>query len=383
MRLTRRVSWSTDAGMSLVGVLVGMGLFGMLMVVGTRLATQEGARSRHLEDRGRVDHVHDYLQNSLSCVQTLKDQVNDCAVNRFITARDHTGKVLINKFPRRTILDKDVELRARCEAQDGYFEIEPDFRLIQPDGRLRQDRMTGKEANWQPLMDGAPFACPCLTLPPSNRPRPPVAVAGGMVRSTLFFGNVAVDPGASRVDACTKFGLTPFPLSAPSTLAVTTFVLPTNLLTDLIANHEISSLELTAFAHQFLMGLDRVGIDFAAIDASASLDSIPNIYSAYGYVHLTDLKMRDGVPRGKVAINVFEHFTGATALGIGSLQDATNLVKPMSPLVPPKRVFNDVDLRNVKISVRIYANSYDSVQYRAVRLNAWAKKPIAQVAACR
>lgn len=382
MKHLRRHHLRSVSGMSLMSTIVGIALFGLFVVITTRLATQDGARSRHLEDRGRVDHIHAYIRNSLSCTQTLKDQRNICLANGYVNVRDHAGRSLIERAPKRTVLDELVELKARCVAEDGHYLIEPSYRLRKLDGTIHKDKLTGKVTEWKPFTEGVPFACACFQAPAASIALRPAAAAGGYVRSTLFYSNVAVDPGATGVDDARAFGLTPYPLSPPTTLSRTTFQIPADVLSDLVANQGVESIELTAFAHQFLRGLDRVGIDFQAIGISESLDSIPNIYSAYGYVHLSDLRVQNGIPRGKVNLRTFEHSTGATALGITSIQDATSLIRPMSPVVPPSHVFNDADLRDLKITVRLYADTYDSVQYRALRVNLWGKQAVPEVGAC-
>ena len=254
------------------------------------------------------------------------------------------------------------------------------------DDDTREDGDTGSDDNKDetpPLTgeDDVKIEDGCINISGSTNNAGGQQSAGN--RTTFYFGNKAVDPSKSGSDPAKepRFGFTPYPISPAATLETTTFELTPAFLRRFVKNTTQHHLEVTAFAHQFGNGMDRVQISFEGAQ-KFSAQSIPNIYSSYGYINIANIKLVGQVVRGDIEMHAFGHGDGGASLGIKSLQDATNLLHQVANVVPASVIQKNVKLDNAVIRVRLDATKYDSVQYRAVRGNYWGKNSEALAKPC-
>ncbi len=358
---------SSEAGLTLMSVMATVGLFGVLIVAGAGMLKRYADQRSHLDIKDRVDDVHSYIRNSMSCLRTLQDQKAACLAGEYVTVRDHVARTLITMPPTVKRYGKNVELRARCQVDDGFYTLAVEYDRRR-DGHILNDRLTTNKAlDWSSLTNGVPLACPCVAMPPSGLPDvPPAGPYPGLVRTTFYFAKEAFTPARAGVGA----------------MALTTFRLPSMMLADLILNQQVKLVEFTAFTHQFKSGLDRVGIDFSSGGVNWTSNSPSNIYSSFGYLQISDIRLDRGILRGTVAIHTFGYLSGGSTLSLGSGHDGTNFIRPVAKTVPPSKVFTDIDLSAIVVKIRLYADSYDSVQYRALRVNLWAKTIVPLPTAC-
>jgi len=216
----------------------------------------------------------------------------------------------------------------------------------------------------------------CVAMPDSTT-NTSSEKSGSQFRTTFFHEVVAVDPGKTGVDAAKDHGLTPFQVSPDSTLAKKDFEFKSQALKKIIADG-VSEVEIFVFAHQFRMGLDKISIHLKLADETLSDTSQTNIYSAYGFLSIKNLVVKNGIPHGDVDIFSFNYDpAGNTALDQkirasgASAQDGTKIVGPASENTTAKISKKGIELDGFKVTIEIGANSYDSVQYRAIRANLW------------
>lgn len=216
----------------------------------------------------------------------------------------------------------------------------------------------------------------CIRVPGSTL-KDESSKSGTLYRTTYFHENVAVDPGKTGRDLATKFKLTPYPVSPDEKLAKSVFTLSKSALKAII-DDGTTEIEYFAFAHQFDKGLDKISLKFKTRSKTLSDVSSTNIYSAYGYISIKNMELKDGVPYGDVDLYSFNYNpNGNTALDgklrvNPSVQDATGIVGPASEATTPKVSEDGVKLDGFTATIQIGADSYDSVQYRALRANLWA-----------
>ncbi len=224
-----------------------------------------------------------------------------------------------------------------------------------------------------PLDSGVPDAsAACITVedPAKGVPSSKKATDSTADKHTFFFKSIAVDPKMTGIDGSMGYGLTPYPISAGG-LESTTFKLTREFLLRAAGTPNLRELEWLTFAHQFGAGLDTVEITVKLSGQTLNAKAQPNIYASYGYASFTNFKQEGDKILADVAVHAFGHYQGATDLGIGSLQDATDFLVPAKGKVPPSKTATQVDIVDAEINVKIGADTYDSVQYRALRGQSW------------
>lgn len=218
----------------------------------------------------------------------------------------------------------------------------------------------------------------CIALPPGSTGTSG-SQSGDTFRNTLFHRNVAVDPGRTGVDPAPTYpGYRPYPISPDAELSSTEFALSLPLLRALI-DQGVTEVEYFVFAHQFGSGLDKIAVTLVTAAGELRDVSNVNIYSAYGYLSVRNLRRSGDTVIGDVQIKSFNYDPN----GVGPLydkiravsaspQDGTDLVGPAAVESVAKVDRKDYDLNGFKATIEIDADSYDSVQYRALRATLWA-----------
>ncbi len=207
--------------------------------------------------------------------------------------------------------------------------------------------------------------------------------SGGKVKTTVFHRSVATDPGKTGADPATGYpGYKPYTISPDSELAVTEFRQEKKELIALL-NSGVSEIEYFAFAHQFGKGLDRIKISIDFSGETLTDTSNVNIYSAYGYLSIKNLKKDGDKVTGDVEIKSFNYDPAGTGPLFDKLrsvtvsaQDASDIVGPASEQSDPKVSKKGADLSKIKVTIGIDAQAYDTVQYRAIRANLWSVKAV-------
>ncbi|MCX6119046.1 MAG: hypothetical protein NT027_16035 [Proteobacteria bacterium] len=198
----------------------------------------------------------------------------------------------------------------------------------------------------------------------------------------VFYQNVAVDPGNTNNHVLTA-GYKAYPISPKESLSDQVIPVSMKVLAEQGPNAE---LELFGFSHQFQNGLDTCNISFKSKDANLSAVNTPNIYSSYCYLFIKNVKKDGDRYIGDVSLDSvsFQRRSSDPLLArieradpsAGGGQDATNLLKTsISSDVKPKFTKQNVDLTDLEIKVKLGADSYDSVQYRALKAQIWSDKP--------
>ena len=171
-------------------------------------------------------------------------------------------------------------------------------------------------------------------------------------------------------------------------LAQTTFEISNKQLSDLAANNS-GELEFIVFAHQFGRGYDRIALEVTTGTDKLTDVSPTNIYSAYGYVSIKNIKIVENIPHGDIDVFSFNYNPNETGvlhdkLKINpSVRDATDLIGPASEATTARVSKKDVILTGLKVDVEIDATLYDSVQYRAIRVNSYGPTPLDQLILCK
>lgn len=270
-----------------------------------------------------------------------------------------------------------IALASGC-ADEGAIRKELDAAEVSQDGGtdlLPVDSPAGdsRSPDASPLDAGASDAsAACITVedPAKGVPSTKQPTDSTTEKRTFFFKNIAVDPNMTGMDGSTGYGATPYPISAGG-LESTTFKLTREFLLRAAGTPNLRELEWLTFAHQFGTGLDTVEITVKLSGQTLNAKAQPNIYASYGYASFFNIKQDGDKILADVAVHAFGHFEGATDLGIGSLQDATDFLIPAKTKVPASKTAVQVDIVNAEINVKISADSYDSVQYRALRGQGW------------
>jgi hypothetical protein len=139
------------------------------------------------------------------------------------------------------------------------------------------------------------------------------------------------------------------------------------------------------FAHQFASGHDRIKIELINDDENYSDVSNTNIYSAYGYLNLKNLRVNGEKVFADLEIYSFNYdpslsgvpySTIRTSSSGASPRDGTDIAVPASKGVIPKVSEKNIDITNATVKITIDAANYDSFQYRAVRGSIWSKNPL-------
>jgi hypothetical protein len=203
-------------------------------------------------------------------------------------------------------------------------------------------------------------------------------------RSSFFHETAAVDPAGTGRDPSVNHNFPPVVPVASDTLLNTEFVLTTNQLKNIINSGE-SELEYVVFAHQFDRGTDRIKIEIDTANTKYSDVSPTNIYSAFGFLSVKNLRWEDNKPYGDIAIFSFNYDPKGTGPLFNELhtnpspRDGTSLAGPASRHSEARVNEKNVDLSKFKVTITIDAILYDSVQYRAIRASLWSGTDPAKV----
>lgn len=230
----------------------------------------------------------------------------------------------------------------------------------------------------------------CITIP-GNGDAFSTVKSGTAFKNSIFHRVVAVvDPsGTSRDPANTYKPYKPYPISASTEMASTVFELSAAVLRDLIKT-DVKEIEYFAFAHQFLEGLDKITMSLHTDTVDLKDVSTTNIYSAYGYLSVKNIKEVDGKIIGDVDIFSFNYHPQAQSPLLTKIrtsnvspQDGTDIIGPASEATTPKVSQKAVALEGFKVTIDIGADRYDSVQYRAIRASLWTEEPLSTLKMCQ
>lgn len=149
-------------GASLVGVLIGFALLGIL-VGGTvsLLSTLNRYVLDHVRN-GETDDLRRYVMASLDCERTAATalKANKCDGTTFVDLKGDTCSAL---SPISAGSAGSFELRAICSqtppASTNLFELTIDFRRLDRAGRAFLDPMSRQPSDWAKLFEGVPIAC--------------------------------------------------------------------------------------------------------------------------------------------------------------------------------------------------------------------------------
>ncbi len=210
-------------------------------------------------------------------------------------------------------------------------------------------------------------------------------LVGDLYRTNVYHKTAAVDPGNTGNDPSVgNFGFPAVAAEASSTLNVSEFSLSKESI-GYLSYQGIDEIEYVAFAHQFASGLDRIKIELINGNANYSDISNTNIYSAYGYLNLKNLRVEGERIFADLEIFSFNYnpnLSGApyntirSSLSGASPRDGTDIAVPASKGVAPKVSEKNIDITDAKVKITIDAVNYDSFQFRAIRGTIWSKMPV-------
>lgn len=229
----------------------------------------------------------------------------------------------------------------------------------------------------------------CIDLPAGGDPLTST-FSGGAMKNSIFHRVVAVDPGSTGGFDPAK-GISGYvftPLSPATEMSTNEFVLSSGAIVNII-KQGVTEIEYMAFAHQGKEGLDRISLALHTKSDDLSDTLSPNIYSAYGYVSVKNMKIVADKPVGDVDLFSFSYVRGAmdslnVTIRAGALpHDGTGIAGPASKNAVPKVTKKGISLEDFKLVITIGADSYDSVQYRAIRANLWAPNALTPIPGCK
>jgi hypothetical protein len=142
-----------EQGFSLITVLIGIGIVGILATAVTRLVDfgQKGSKSNELSyDRSILRH---YLYQNLSCQHTVPQSPSPlCKGDPYVPIKDdNQANILKMNGPAGDKLGEWV-IRARCMGSQQKILIEYSRRAA--DGSVLKDPLTGKLQDWSDLFPG-------------------------------------------------------------------------------------------------------------------------------------------------------------------------------------------------------------------------------------
>ena len=228
----------------------------------------------------------------------------------------------------------------------------------------------------------------CMSLPAGSDALSS-SKSGDSIKNTFFHRSVATDPGHTNADpGRTWAGYKPYTISPDSELSSTDFtVTPAAFLE--MQKQSATELEYFVFAHQFGSGLDKISFKLHTKSDDLSDVSTTNIYSAYGYVSVKNIHFVNSLPVGDVDLFSFNYDPNGSGplhdklKANPAIQDATDIVGPASQSTTAKVSKKGISLEDFKLTIIIGADSYDSVQYRAIRANVWSAAAIPSIPICK
>ena len=149
----------SDSGMTMMEIILSIGLFGLVAVMGARFFGSSIGTQEHIIVRGEVEDVRDLIRSSIDCDKTMINQVTACGTSQYIEIRKQDNTVLIPKISPFGAMGGGVEVRSKCSTGDGFYKLDMEYRRV-ANGAVIKDQMNGKMYDWAPLFANVPVSCP-------------------------------------------------------------------------------------------------------------------------------------------------------------------------------------------------------------------------------